>query len=171
MNNVKVKRRLQITPIQALMIMLAANLMITGGFISYYNYSNQVADQLRSTTNQTTTNIKNLIKAIDRSDDIDDNRTKFLLEATVKQQLRNYKQLVNATNQTNTLVTFLTDNFGVNSGYLERENFQYGQANDTLKFLKQSLINQQKGLDNQAMMIKNQEIIKKNQEKILNQTK
>jgi len=43
----------------------------------------------------------------------------------------------NNTNQTNTLVKFLVDNFGENSGYIERENFQYKQANDTYTILKE----------------------------------
>ena len=43
----------------------------------------------------------------------------------------------NNTNQTNTLVKFLVDNFGENSGYIERENFQYKQANDTYVILKE----------------------------------
>jgi hypothetical protein len=47
------------------------------------------------------------------------------------------KQLANATNQTNALVKFLTDNFGANSDYLERENFQYKQANDTFAMMKE----------------------------------
>lgn len=34
-------------------------------------------------------------------------------------------------NQTNTLLKFLVDNFGSQSGYLEKENFQYDQANKT----------------------------------------
>jgi len=78
---------------------------------------------------------------------------------------------INQTNQTNTLLNYLTDNFGVNSGYIERENFQYGQANATLKFLKQAIRNQELGLHNQDVMIHNQEIIKANQEKIINQTR
>ena len=42
-------------------------------------------------------------------------------------------QLSNNTNSTNTLLKFLTDNFGANSGYLEKETFQYKQANDTFR--------------------------------------
>lgn len=65
----------------------------------------------------------------------------------------------NSTNQTNTLLNFLVDNFGENSGYIERENFQYQQANDTFAFLKVGINNQGESLKNQEQILKNQAII------------
>jgi hypothetical protein len=59
-------------------------------------------------------------------------QTYFLVNTT-----NTNEQLANATNQTNNLVKFLTDNFGANSDYLVRENFQYKQANDTFSMMKQ----------------------------------
>jgi len=148
-----------------------ANLLMLGFTFSYFSYTTQIADQYRASTNRTATELVTLTTAIHDSDNIRDNQTKHLLQTQNLKADRNYLILANGTNQTNTLVKFLTDNFGVNSGYIERENFQYGQANDTLKFLKMSLRNQELGLHNQDVMIHNQEIIKANQEKILNQTR
>ena len=53
--------------------------------------------------------------------------------------IRTTNELANNTNTTNTFLKFLTDNFGKDSGYLEREDFQYQQANDTYKFAKELL--------------------------------
>lgn len=39
--------------------------------------------------------------------------------------------LIRNTENVTDLVTFLAENFGANSGYIERENFQYLQANNT----------------------------------------
>ena len=109
---------------------------------SYVAFSNKVNENI-------TIEIKNLIKAIDRSDQTDDNRTEYLLNRTVAASIRNYiqlvdttKQVINGTNATNTLVKFLSDNFGSQSGYLERVDFQYQQANDTFDYLGRSLENQ-----------------------------
>jgi len=139
--------------------------LVVGGFVAadLYNIVQEIKVQNKAngnTVNQTLSQILDLQK----TNNIRGNNSIMLFKSLILNQ-------INQTNQTNTLLKFLVDNFGEESGYLDRENFQYGQANDTLKFLKQSLINQQKGLDNQAIMIKNQEIIKKNQEKIINQTR
>lgn len=59
----------------------------------------------------------------------------------------------NSTNQTTTLIKLLTDNFGANSGYIERENFQYNQANQTYMFLQQAIKNEEKIISNQGIII------------------
>ena len=97
------------------------------------------------------------------------NQTLHGLEVTYDLIVGNQKRIinltnsqVNATNQTNTLVKFLSDNFGQNSDYLDRENYQYQQANKTYEFVKMALYNQEQrmikhqlaGLDNQNEIIR-----------------
>ena len=139
------------TTANILIILGIANLMFLSGMFGYVQFSTQYKQQVDQQTNQTAIEIKNLIKAINRSDEIDDNRTKDLLEATVQGQMQNYHEIVNGTNQTNTLVSFLSDNFGSGSGYLEKENFQYLQANKTFDYLVKSLINQKDIIINQCL--------------------
>jgi len=167
--NIRIKNRF--SPTNIIIIIGLANLLTLGAIFSYFSYTTQIADQYRMSTNRTATELITLTTAIHDSDNIRNNQTKNLLQTQNLKADRNYLALANGTNQTNTLVRFLTDNFGVNSGYIERENFQYAQANDTLKFLKQSLRNQELGLHNQDVIIHNQEIIKHNEEKIINQTR
>lgn len=84
----------------------------------------------------------------------EDNLDKLLRE--VRTNLTNHRIIANITydnmfkllntsestaNQTNTLLKFLTDNFGAESGYLEKENFQYKQANDTYTGVQKLLNN------------------------------
>lgn len=71
------------------------------------------------------------------------NQTDLLVNLT-NQVLNNTAESRNAANETRVLIKFLVDNFGSQSGYLEAENFQYGQANKTYVYLQQSLTNQEK---------------------------
>ena len=167
--NIRIKNRF--TPTNIIIIIGLANLIMLGFTFSYFSYTTQIADQYRASTNRTATELITLTTTIHDSDNIRNNQTKHLLQMQNLKADRNYLALVNSTNQTNSLVQFLSDNFGANSDYLDRENFQYAQANATLKFLKQAIRNQELGLHNQDVMIHNQEIIKANQEKIINQTR
>ena len=83
-----------------------------------------------------------LFNKIANNSDVTLNLTKTLNDrATAQNAFRNLteQRLIDATNDTNTLVKFLTDNFGAKSGYLERENFQYARANQTFEMIKQIL--------------------------------
>jgi hypothetical protein len=84
-----------------ILFLLVVNLMFTGGIFSYLNYSNQIKEQFDVSTNNTATEIKRLIKTIDRSDQIDDNRTKHLLEVAVNNQKVNYQALVKISDMLN----------------------------------------------------------------------
>ena len=135
--NIKIKNTFSQTNI--LLFVGIANLMFTGAIFSYFQYTNQIADQYRMSTNRTATELVTLTTAIHDSDNIRNNQTKHLLQVQNLKADRNYIALVNATNQTNSLVKFLSDNFGADSDYLIRENFQYQQANDTFAMVKQIL--------------------------------
>lgn len=139
--NIRVKNTFSTTNI--IIMLEVAILIMVGATFSYFQYVEQVADQYRITTNNTATKLVELTTAIHNSDNIRENQTKYLLGIAVNNSYANYLQLVNATNQTNTLLQFLTDNFGANSGYLERENFQYSQENETHDYIHQALENQQ----------------------------
>ena len=174
MNNLPFRKLNTATLILVVAIII---LMFQGANFSFNNYNNQLAEQQRQAANKSATiaainvnETKNLIKAIDKSDEISDNQTKYLLAQTLRTQDRNLAALENATNQTNTLINYLTENFGSQSGYLERENFQYQQANRTFTFLEEAIANQKKGLAQQDIIIENQHTIISNQQKILNQT-
>ena len=67
----------------------------------------------------------------------------FLLPA-LERSFNQTDIIVDSTNETKALTSLLSENFGADSDYLERENFQYGQANQTFAWLNQSLQNQQK---------------------------
>ena len=135
--NIRIKNRF--TPTNIIIIIGLANLIMLGSTFSYFSYTTQIADQYRTSTNRTATELITLTTAIHDSDNIRNNQTKHLLQVQNLKADRNYIALVNATNQTNSLVKFLSDNFGADSDYLVRENFQYQQANDTFAMVKQIL--------------------------------
>ena len=53
--------------------------------------------------------------------------------------IENQHLIINATKHTDTFIKFLSDNFGSQSDYLQKENFQYAQANKTFEMIKQIL--------------------------------
>lgn len=163
--NTKVFGRLTNAHIIIIIAMLI--LIFQGVNISINNLNNQVATQFRETQNKTTNAVyanandtRNLIKAIDVSDEVDDNRTKSLLTETVAQQ-------VNLTNSTNTLLKYLTDNFGAQSGYLERENFQYAADNVSRLIINATIDRVTKLLDNVTESLQNQDEGKQRQLQII----
>lgn len=96
-------------------------LALQGLILSYQNYTTQVRDQVLLSNNDT------IIAAKNNTD---------IIQIGIR----------NSTNNTATLINYLTANFGENSGYLEREEFQYQQANDTAQAVQDIL----KILNNQS---------------------
>jgi hypothetical protein len=107
--------------------------IIVGGY-----YINEVKNQSELNAQKINQTVAQLTNDAE-TNNIRGNTTFYLLKATLDKTDRNYVALINATNQTNTLVKFLSDNFGENSDYLDKENFQYQQANDTFDIVKQIL--------------------------------
>jgi predicted PurR-regulated permease PerM len=70
-------------------------------------------------------------------DNIRFNQTLNGLANTYHLIVENQHLILNSSNQTNTLVKFLSDNFGEHSDYIDRENFQYQQANETFRMIKE----------------------------------
>ena len=89
-------------------------LALQGLILSYQNYTTQVRDQILLSNNDTINAAKNNTDTIQLG-------------------------IINSTNNTATLINYLTSNFGADSGYLEREEFQYKQANDTANTVKEIL--------------------------------
>lgn len=84
--------------------------------------------KIANNTETTVNNTNAIVSLVKKLDD----------RAVVQNAYRNETQtkLDDAINQTNTLVKFLSDNFGAKSGYLERENFQYAQNNQSINDIK-----------------------------------
>ena len=92
-------------------IMLIVVVFIALGFIQILFQNN-----LQSTLNQSQANFDKMVQ------------TQGIINKTLG-------QINVVSNETRTLTSFLANNFGSDSGYIERENFQYSQANDTHKIL------------------------------------
>ena len=83
------------------------------------------------------------------------NQTQYILNETLSKANENYQTVLHALNDSNTFIKFLSDNFGEESDYLKKENFQYAQANQSTAYEKQQLANQAKGLQNQKIVMDN----------------
>lgn len=103
-----------ITTANMIFILTLFIIILQGLNLSYLNYTSQVRDQFLLANNRTVT-------AANKNTELVQNK------------------IDNSTNQTTTLIKYLTDNFGAQSGYLEREEFQYQQANDTANAVKEIL--------------------------------
>lgn len=86
--------RRTISPTTILIILMVADLLFTGGLVSYITYNNQYRASVDQNTNQTSTEIKNLIKAINKTDQIDDIRTEYLLHETLDGLNKTYKVIL-----------------------------------------------------------------------------
>lgn len=82
-----------------------------------------------------------LAKQISNEENLQGNLTnhRIITNLTYDKQFAIQNQTETLANQTNTLLKFLADNFGSQSGYLEKENFQYGQANRTFENTNKTL--------------------------------
>jgi hypothetical protein len=104
-------------------------------------------DQLLSNLSQIDSQQNNLLYEIKTGQNQSEVQRQEQLSFILPALERSFNQtdiIVNSTNETKALTSFLSENFGVDSDYLERENFQYGQANQTFEWLNQSLQNQEK---------------------------
>lgn len=152
------------TTINIILILLIANVMFTSIVAGYVSFSNQVVENTQQDIKDIAENaiIQNQ-KIIDNQNENSEKINQTQQEIINTQNLQNktnqrnlivYGQLFlkianntdslvnltttlnNNTNQNNQLIQFLSDNFGSQSGYLERENFQYDRANQTFEMIE-----------------------------------
>lgn len=151
------------TTTNIILILLIANVMFTSVVAGYVSFSNQVVENTQQSIKDIAENaiIQNK-KIIDNQNENSERisesqeqirKTQEIQNKTNQRNLIVYGQLFlkianntdslvnltktlnNNTNQNNQLIQFLSDNFGSQSGYLERENFQYGRANQTFDMI------------------------------------
>ena len=166
-DNPNADRKPRITTTSIILILLVANLMFNAVTIAYVSFGNQVTnintEQIKNIADGAIEQNKKIIDNQDkngkqiRQNQEQIRKTQDIQNQTGRKTLQYFtilfnkianntdtlinltRHIENGTNQTNTLVKFLTDNFGSQSGYLERENFQYQRANQTFEMIKQIL--------------------------------
>ena len=110
-----------LTTANIILAVCVINMLLNGIALSFLSYTTQIRDQYLAANNESIT-------------------------AANENAQRIIREVGNSSNSTSTLITYLVSNFGENSGYIERENFQYQQANDTANAVKHilNLLNQTK---------------------------
>lgn len=111
------------------------------------NLLKEQLDEIQNNQSVIDTNQTELIRKVDYAINQSEEQRQNLMSSLVpalEVSFNQTAQIVELANETKSLTKFLSDNFGATSGYLEREDFQYKQANDTFNYLNQSLQNQEK---------------------------
>lgn len=115
----------------------------TNEIISSGNRTSAIVNEVRSIANDISKNFT--VAELSRQ-----NQTKVFLPA-LQNSFDNVERIVNITNDLRVLIpnitnsvnnvtaatNFLAQNFGPDTGYIERENFQYKQANETSGIIKE----------------------------------
>lgn len=101
-----------LTTANMILMVCMINMMLNAIALSYLSYSTQIRDIYLQSNNQSITSAQK-------------NTERIMVGVN------------NSSNITSTLISYLVSNFGENSGYLERENFQYQQANETANAVKE----------------------------------
>ena len=103
---------MHLTTANMILIVCVINMLLNGVALSFLSYTTQIRDIYLSSNNDT-------------------------IVAANKNTERIMVGVDKATNSTTTLLNYLVANFGEKSGYLEKENFQYQQANETANAVKE----------------------------------
>lgn len=158
------KSKFRMSPIGGIMIMMIVLMIFIGmstalvnlNFIET-NKATRNTNELISSNNRTNTIINEVRDFQHFINERDENQTAELLPIFMK-NFNQTNELVNATNDLKDIIpdaasainnvtsaiNFLAKNFGPDTGYIERENFQYGQSNSTandVKEIKELIIN------------------------------
>lgn len=138
----------RLTNVEVVTVMLAVLIVWVGYLTADIQYNRQLSlvnqQNLIDITNSTNENSKFLAES--------QNRTKTILPPFLQSIKDTHRvaefmpRLVEVVNNTARATQFLADNFGADSHYLDRENFQYHQANSSFAVTNNTM---SKLLDNQ----------------------